>query len=258
MTLRLSDIVGKSKASIAKINKEDLVKLLNNNDTALDDPTDLADIRESLAEIKENIINVILDDNKKLKAKLKEVEERNAELLDEMDDLRYEVVSLDRYSRRNNIEIGGIPENIQDLEETVVAVLNHLEVNCSSADIQGCHRLSLNSNEKKSGYPKRTIVRFVNRKIGEKALANRKRLKDADLSKINYKLKNTKLFIAENLCPYDVALLSTCKQLYTKQKINSCWAWKGSIFFKIGKDDVPIKFNDFDDLYSMFEDFDFY
>ena len=93
------------------------------------------------------------------------------------------VAKQDRYSRRNNIEIGGIPDIFHDdqLEDISISILNKLDVKCSNEDLEACHRLPLTKKEKNSAHPKRTILRFVNRKFSELALQSRKKLKDMDL-----------------------------------------------------------------------------
>ena len=69
--------------------------------------------------------------------------------------------SLEKYGRRNNIDITGIPDDIgdQDLEEKVIEVLDKIDVNVSSQGTEACHRI-----EKSKNFSKTTIVRFVNRK----------------------------------------------------------------------------------------------
>ena len=67
---------------------------------------------------------------------------------------------LDQYSRRNNLEIQGIPANITDdkLEGKVIDIFSCLGIEVKSSDIEDCHTL---------GYANRknTIVRFAKRKF---------------------------------------------------------------------------------------------
>ena len=83
---------------------------------------------------------------------------------------------MEQYGRRNNIEITGIPESVENekLEETVVEVLNKINLNVSNNNIEACQRLGKQKNK-----PRKTIIRFVNRKFAKKALLNRKGLKHA-------------------------------------------------------------------------------
>ena len=120
--------------------------------------------------------NVILEDNKKLKQRVINIEEINRKLEDDLADMEIEVAKQDRYSPRNNMEIGGIPDhfNGDQLEDVAIAILNKLDVKCVSNDLEACHRLPLTKKEKNSGHPKRTLLRFVNRRFGELALTSRK------------------------------------------------------------------------------------
>ena len=174
--IQLKDIVRKNKSYIAKTNKDELVNLLHNGSKGLKDLADLKAIRDSIDELKNNVIRLILDDNKKLKQRVVNIEEINRKLEDDLAYMEIEVAKQDRYSRRNNIEIGGIPEKFNDdqLEDVAIAILNKLEVNCVSNDLEACHRLPLTKKEKYSSHPKRSILRFVNRKLGELALTSRK------------------------------------------------------------------------------------
>ena len=94
-----------------------------------------------------------------------------------------------QYTRRNNIELSGICEAIDDhleleLEESVVGILNTIAVKCTANDIEACHRLPHTRNSNKH---KRVITRFVNRKLCEKSFISRKSLKNIDLSENIYK-----------------------------------------------------------------------
>ena len=71
--------------------------------------------------------------------------------------MEIEIAKQDRYSRRNNIEIGGIPDKFDDdqLEEVAIAILNKLEVNCVSNDLEACHRLPLTKKRENFWPPKK-------------------------------------------------------------------------------------------------------
>ena len=65
---------------------------------------------------------------------------------------------LEQYTRRNNIEIQGIPPQAPDekLEEKVIEVFDGMNIAITKNHVEDCHRLSKSS--------KSTIVRFVNRR----------------------------------------------------------------------------------------------
>ena len=87
-----------------------------------------------------------------------------------MEDAETHYYLLEQYSRFNNVEIEGLSASIGDknLESKVIDILTEIDVNAESKDIEACHRIGKSS-------PKRSIVRFVNRKVCKSALKNRKK-----------------------------------------------------------------------------------
>ena len=148
--IQLKDLVGKNKSYISKINKEDLVNLLHNGSKELEDLADLKAIRESIDELKNNVMKLILEENKKLKERVANIEEENKKSEEDLADIEFMVAKQDRYSRRNNIEIGDIPDIFQDdqLEDISISILNKLDVKCSNEDLEACHRFPLTKKEK--------------------------------------------------------------------------------------------------------------
>ena len=131
---------------------------------------------------------------------------------------------MEQYGRRNNIEITGIPESVEDekLEKTVVEVLNKIDLNVSNNDIKSCHRLGKQKNK-----PRKTIIRFVNRKIAKKALLNRKGLKHADTSSLG--LDSHKVFINKNLTHATSKIAFHSRSLKRNSLINKCYTKDGVV-----------------------------
>ena len=116
------------------------------------------------------ISNVALTERiEKLEEEIKGLQEKNFKL-----DCR--VIECEQYSRRENLVISGIPENIKDteLEKTVISTLEKLSIYVNGKDISACHRLG--RYNRNSRYPRRVIVRFVNRKIVHLAMDKKDRL----------------------------------------------------------------------------------
>ena len=69
---------------------------------------------------------------------------------------------LKQYGRRNNIEITGIPDTVQDneLENEVIEIFDAIGVEANSVDFEDCHRVG-----KSKDNSKKVIARFVNRKF---------------------------------------------------------------------------------------------
>ena len=75
----------------------------------------------------------------------------------------------EQYSRRNNIELAGIPNSIKDnvLEETIINICKEHGIDISPMDIEVCQRLPLSNAQanKDPSHYKRVIVKFINRKL---------------------------------------------------------------------------------------------
>ena len=145
-----------------------------------------------------------------------------------------------QYTRRESIEICGLPESIDDkkLEETCINILD--DIGCgiiNESQIHACHRLK---NRKK------TIIRFVNRKHANLALHNRKEL--AKLDREKYGLGNA-IYINENLCRQMQFLYYKVRLSYKAGKILSFNLWKGKLSLKLENRNISIEH--IDDLIDL-------
>ena len=79
---------------------------------------------------------------------IKDFQIENQRLRDKVINLEKRVISLEvggnlleQYGRRNNLEMTGIPDDVEDkdLEKKVIKILDKIEVNVRSRDIEVCH-----------------------------------------------------------------------------------------------------------------------
>ena len=79
----------------------------------------------------------------------------------------------EQYSRRDCLEILGIPDSIpnNNLEETVLKIFSETGVTVNSRDVEACHRL----NQKAT--PKKVIIKLSKRKDVVRVMNNKKKLK---------------------------------------------------------------------------------
>ena len=130
----------------------------------------------------------------------------------------------DQYTRSNDLGIYGIPLNVKDeqLEQKVIDIFSHLNINVSKPDIDGCHQLGKSN----------TIVRFVSRKVCKDALEKKFEVNRLiNNSMFGFKREN-KLFTCENLTPYNQCLAWMCRDLKRAKKIHNFWSNKGIIKFR--------------------------
>ena len=135
----------------------------------------------SVMSIKDIIIDALKEDNAQLRNKVELLEKK----LTEVEISRNK---LEQYTRRNNIEIQGIPPQIPDekLEEKVIEVFGAMNIAITKNDVEDCHRLGKSSEN--------TIARFVNRKHCNAILSKKFETSKIDKSKLGFE-SNVKLYV---------------------------------------------------------------
>ena len=160
------------------------------------------------------VVKNLQDKNKYLKTKANVLENK-------IIDLEIQNNDVDQYSRRNNVEISGIPQSASDnqLEEKVVDIFKAIDVNIITNEIEACHCLG----KKK----KNVTVLVINRKHCLKALRKKKNLKSIDKSAIG--IPNANLFVRKNLTPANSKLTFNCRKLKRDSEIEKCYTINGNV-----------------------------
>lgn len=239
----------------------------NNNET--DDGTDESSItpkffKKSLEDLKDelfkkfesqkvDIIDHLTNENLILKSEIVSLKESNSNLIKEMHGIEEDVINLQQYIRRNNVEIHGIPDDIEDadLEDKVIEIGETIGVHLKRRDIEACHRLRRGKNDKIA----RTIVRFINRKKCDDLHTNKYKLKSAKKSLKKIGLND--IYINSNLCPYNKFIWGKCKKLFTEALINRFWVYNGSLYIATEENDKGTKINHLNKLIEIFPGYDF-
>ena len=161
---------------------------------------------------------------------IKNLQAENERLTEKVSNLENKVTSLEinqnmleQYGRRNNIEVSGIPDSVEDncLEEKVISVFTSIGIDVKSNDIEASHRTGKSRNS-----PKKAIVHFNNRKFAKQALCNRKKLKSTDKSTLG--LTNDG-FINENLTPVNNRITYNCRKLKRQNLISKTYTVNGTV-----------------------------
>ena len=169
---------------------------------------DITELKSSLEELKAQNITL----KKKVKSLQHDVDEKENIIIE----LEKAVAEHQQYTRRNNVEIAGIPDSTTQelLEDKVIQLAGSIDIKLQSSDIEACHRLKKSKNP---NMPQVTIVRFINRKHAELLHRNKKKLTKKSLTNIG--LGKHKIYIINNLCPYYKVIMGKASQLYKEKKI---------------------------------------
>ena len=222
--------------SLLKLNKEDLVRL------ALDyqqkENMLLNKINQELIELRKNYT--------RLESELYISQSVTTKQRKQIITLERQCWSNEQYSRRECLEISGVPGNTSDenLEKTVLDVFQKIEVDVQPENVEACHWLKSNSPG-----GKKVIIKFSRRKDADKIRKQKKKLKSADLNSIGI---TNPIFINDSLCKYYKYLWSKCKKLLNGGFIQGFWVTNGILRVKLTDSSRPRNITHIVDLEEMF------
>ena len=197
----------------------------------------LTGIRNELSDLKKAF--------EKLGSDLSVARQVNSVLRERVTSLERQCWSNSQYSRRECLELTGIPETSDNntLESTVLKIFERLEVKVDLSNVKDCHWIS-----SKNG-PKRVIVKVSKRKDASKICSSKRKLKDMDLTSIGI---TKPVYINDSLCTYYQMLWRKCKSLQTNKLIHSFWVTNESIrprTVENGRTNVITHLSDLEDLF---------
>ena len=246
----------------------------------------LADIRNMLGGI-ESEISAILASNNELSSELAELEAQkrklndtkellektmnlNLQLKEELDQARDKIKEqaeeiaelydfqdeLEQYTRKNSVEICGIPESAyESTEKVVLKISGALNVAISPEDIEITHHLNRKGVEKGI---RPIIVKFISHKVKSKLYKSRAKLKDVRVHQLfpNYSAavsskEGGRIFITENLTSSRRKVLMKANQMRKDGLLVSCWTLDGKIYIKTSPDGNPVRIYAEDDLKNI-------
>ena len=159
-----------SEAALKKLSKDEIINLALDYQNKFD--STLAGISNELSDLKK--------DFEKLGSDLSVARQVNSVLRERVTSLERQCWSNSQYSRRECLELTGIPETSDNntLESTVLKIFEKLEVNVDPSNVEDCHWISSKNS------PKRVIVKVSKSKDAPKIRSSKSELKDMDLTSI--------------------------------------------------------------------------
>ena len=186
------------ESSLMHLNKEDLVKML-------------LDYHEKF----NNILDELKSDLNELKTKFCKLESDLHISMNVNDKLCYKLTVLEhkchaneQYSRREYLEISGIPAEVgdKDIEKKVLEVLDAINTPVNTDLVENCHHIP------SKGSPKKVILKLSHRDDSRRVLLNKTKLKQLKPESLNLPA-SVKIYINESLCSYYKKLWTKCKKL---------------------------------------------
>jgi len=219
-----------NKTSLSKLNKDEIVEYTLKLQKS---------IFEKITSFEEKLL--------KLESELSISKTINTRLVSQLEFVERKCASNEQYSRRECIEVVGIPSNISDdkIEDEIVTILNDINLSVTKDSFQACHRLKKND---------RVIVKFKNRKDCASSLKNKRLLKDIDY---NNKFGCKRLYINESLCGFYRGLWNKCKKLKNLGHIYSFFVSNGNVKIRFNENGNAFSIGHDNDLIKYFPSIDF-
>lgn len=179
-----------------------------------------------------------------VRKKINDQEEEIAELYDLQDD-------LEQYTRKNSLEIHGVPESAYtSTEEVVLKLAEALNVAVKPDDVEISHKLN-----RKGVKP--IIVKFQSHKVKSSMYKERAKLKHVRVSDLfpyssaATRVESERIYLNENLTSYRRGILKVANQKRKDGLVLSAWSMDGKIFVKTSPDGRPIRIYDKSDLENL-------
>ena len=183
--------------------------------------------------------------NRDLSYHIEDLNEYCDEIEDYVEDLSKQNDRTNQYTRRENIEIMNIPENIkqEDLENTVIDIMAKMKMTVEPNNFIAVHRLKKKSPSDSAN----VIVRLNHRKITLDALRRKKLLKGTG-KKLGFKRDP---IIIENLCPNYQQVYDECRLLVEHGELHRVWTYNGNVTILKYENSLPLRVFSLDDIYDI-------
>lgn len=260
------------------INQSDLKAVVK---TSLDEilETKLASLRDEIFETKFaslldqklnpliTSLNFISDGFDEMREKIGGLEKSNKELVKENQILKQEMARLsnsitqikmevdeqEQYTRRECLELKGIPVTAEENTDEIVSKIGSLiDVEINEEDISVSHRLQSKARNNRESTQQTLIVKFVSRRTRDALYRARSKLKNFTVGDIGLgRQGNSKIYIQESLTQTKRDLFQKCLQFKKEKKFRYIWSNYGTIFMRKDDHSRSIKISSHKDLRKL-------
>ena len=212
-----------TEESLDKLLKKDLINLV----LTLQDKLNTAS-EEVLEEVRKLNNNFV-----KLESELSVTKNTNSLLQKRCVKLERECWANSQYSRRECLEIVGIPTSVghDTLEDQVLKIFDSVGCKVQKDNIEACHRMGKTND--------RTIIKFSRRKDCQQVLSMKRDLRNVKMEDIGLP-SDTRISLNQSLCPYYRILWSKSKKLHSLGKIHNFFILNSGIKLRINENSQPL------------------
>jgi DNA gyrase/topoisomerase IV subunit A len=183
-----------------------------------------------------------------LKKENGELRNNNARLSSEVEDLKERMRTLEQYTRRNNLEISGIPVTAsEDVVAIVQDVGSALGIAVEDSEVSAAHRIPSYRQDRTPSI----VVQFHHRTTRDSLIAKFREKKSLCASKVNSSFTQQKVYVNEHLSPNNKLFLTKLKQKCREVNYSFVWCREGKFFVRKSPGDRAIKISSFDELKKL-------
>ncbi|XP_046662764.1 uncharacterized protein LOC124355645 [Homalodisca vitripennis] len=195
-----------------------------------------------------NLMKNIKEELALIKKEKERLTAMNSALNTEVTSLRNRVRALEQYSRKNNVEVNGIPETPrEDVVGLVRDVGAALGVEIQESDISTAHRVPSFGKDRLPPL----IVQFSRRFIRDTVLGKYKDKKGLTARQINSAFSDKIVYVNEHLTPDNKIFLSKLKVNCREIGYQYAWCKEGKFFVRKCQGDRCIKVDSYDELNKL-------
>lgn len=183
------------------------------------------EVEENTKTLKQGMENI-----EKYMKEIDQLKSENTALKSKVANLEARMDEMENYSRRNCLEIQGVPEEKDEVVTEVVKKIGKaLKVNIEESMIDVCHRFGRRTAKQT---PRGIMVKFV-RRTDKELLMNRRRERRGDFSTRHLDLPtDTPVYLNDSLSPARRWLFAKARQFKKEKHYKYIWLRNGNILMK--------------------------
>lgn len=174
--------------------------------------------------------------------------QNNTKLTHRVSELEIKVRDLEQYSRRNNIEISGVPKTPGESEMDILRDVGRaIGVEVAASGVVAVHRVPTYN---KARIPP-IVAKFTTRDQRDAWIQGYRQKKMLLTSDINKGLPSGRIYIGEHLTPANKVILKQLKEAGKQLNIKYIWCREGKFFARRAEGEKSVKIADVQELTSI-------